>query len=105
MLAAAAYATARRRAGDATPGLGLALVVVPLLTAWALVRPFSEAFPVFPYADGSGDSGDWGTSRLLWSGLGAVALVVLVLSVAEVGRRRPSPRPAPSTPRPPARAL
>jgi len=87
MLAAAAYATWRRRAGEATPGVTLALVVVPLLTAWALVRPFSEAFPVFPYADGSGDSGDWGTSRLLWSALGAVALVVLVSALAEFSRR------------------
>jgi len=88
MLAAAAYASSRRRAGEATPGLGLALVVVPLLTAWALVRPFWQSLPVFPYADGGGASGDWETSRVLWSCLGAVALLVLVSALAEV-RRRP----------------
>jgi len=87
MLAAAAYASSRRRAGEATPGVGLTLVVVPLLTAWALVRPFSEVFPVFPYADGTGDLGDWATSRLLWSVLGTGALVVLVSTLAELGRR------------------
>lgn len=74
---AAAWGTARRAAGEATPGQRWAVAVVPLMTAWALVRPFPRVLPVLPYGfDGSG--GDWAASTRLWASLGLVALVVLM---------------------------
>jgi hypothetical protein len=86
-------AAARRRAsGEPTPGLAVAIGVVPLATAWALVRPFSEALPVFPYADGSGEFGDWGTSALLWQAVAACAVVLLGAALADARWWRPRPR-------------
>jgi hypothetical protein len=82
-LAGAAWAAWRRSGGDPDPGVRLGLVVVPLVTAWALVRPFSQQLPVFPYADGSGDFGDWGASLAGWVALGGVAVVALVAALGD----------------------
>lgn len=83
IVAAAAYAAWRRTAGDATPGLAAAMVVVPLATAWALIRPFAGEVPVFPYADGSGDFGSWDVSRAGWAGLVACSATLLALAISE----------------------
>jgi hypothetical protein len=73
---AAAWVTARRVAGEATPGQRWAVAVVPLMTAWALVRPFPRVLPVLPYGfDGSG--GDWRASTVLWASAGVTCLGVL----------------------------
>ena len=42
------------------PGLLLAATVVPVTSAWAVVRPFAATLPVFPY--GTSSAGDWATS-------------------------------------------
>ncbi len=83
ILAGAAWAAWRRADGDPDPGARMALAVVPLVTAWALVRPFAELVPVFPYADGSGDFGDWGTSLTGWVLLGGLAVLVLTAALAD----------------------
>jgi hypothetical protein len=83
VLAASAWCAWRRAAGETTPGLATAVAVIPLATAWSLVRPLSDAVPVFPYADGSGDFGDWGTSALLWQAIAAGAVVLLTAALAD----------------------
>jgi len=83
ILAAAAYTGWRRAAGDATPGLAAAMVIVPLATAWALIRPFSGELPLFPYADGSDDFGNWDVSRAGWAGLVACAGTLLALAMSD----------------------
>jgi hypothetical protein len=77
----AGYAGWRRAWGDPTPGLALATAVVPLTTAWALVRPFDSTLPVFPYGDSS--AGDWAASTLGWVVLGSLAVVALVAALFE----------------------
>jgi hypothetical protein len=89
MLAAGGYACWRRSGGVAEPGLSVAALVVPVTTCWALVRPFSGPLPVFPYADGRGDFGDWGLSLALWSVLAAVAVLLLLAALAELRWWRP----------------
>ena len=84
VISASAWVTWRRTAGEACPGIRLALGVVPLVTAWSLVRPFSEAVPVFPYAVGGGDLGDWDTSRVAWQVFAVAAAVLLAAALAEV---------------------
>lgn len=88
--AAAAWAGWRRTAGDAMPGVRAAAVVVPVTTVWALVRPFAEQVPVFPYASG-GTYGDWRTSSVAWLCAGAVAVVILALAMTEAAWWRPQP--------------
>ena len=81
MVAGAAWATWRRAVGVASPGMSLAVSVVPLLTGWALVRPFDKQLPVFPYApDGSGD---WSASLAGWACLGVAAGVLLLAALAD----------------------
>ncbi|MFI7587192.1 hypothetical protein ACIB24_08980 [Spongisporangium articulatum] len=80
-LASVAWVTWCRARGEATPGQRWALTVVPLATAWALVRPFERQLPVFPYAFG-GAYGDWTTSAAGWSVLGVAAAAVLVRTLA-----------------------
>jgi hypothetical protein len=70
-------------AGDATPGLAAAMVVVPLATAWGLIRPFAGEVPVFPYADGNGDFGSWDVSRAGWAGLVVCSGTLLALAISE----------------------
>ena len=81
LVAGAAWATWRRAVGVASPGMPLAIWVVPLFTGWALARPFDEQLPVFPYAPGG--SGAWGASLAGWAGLGAAALVFLLAALAD----------------------
>lgn len=80
---AAAWTTWRRASGEATPGARWAIAIVPITTAWALVRPFDTALPVFPYADRG-----WAASGAGWiaAGVGAAAMLTLVL--AHDGRPR-----------------
>lgn len=82
---ALAWTTVRRAGGDATPGQRLALTVVPVSTAWALVRPAQEWVPVFPYATTS--LADWDASTLGWAAAGTIAIAVLVGVLATDGRR------------------
>ncbi|MCL1870276.1 MAG: hypothetical protein FWF90_07670 [Promicromonosporaceae bacterium] len=94
VLVAMAWTTWRRAAGESSPGGRWALTVVPLAAGWALVRPWPDAVPVFPFGPDAG----WRASAVGWSaatGLAGAALaVVLTLDgVPELGQRRPgSPR-------------
>jgi hypothetical protein len=80
---AAAWATWRRSGGDPVPGTVFAFGVVPLVSAWALTRPFPELLPVFPYADGSGNAGSWEVGLLGWSTAAGCAVVLLAAGLAE----------------------
>ncbi len=77
----AGYAGWRRAAGEPTPGLVLATAVVPLTSAWALVRPFDSTVPVFPY--GTSSAGDWAISTAAWLVLGTVSLVALAAALSD----------------------
>jgi hypothetical protein len=77
----AGYAAWRRAWGEPMPGLLLAATVVPVTSAWALVRPFSSAVPVFPY--GTSSASDWAASTLGWIILAALALVALAAALLE----------------------
>lgn len=92
-LAALAWGTARRCAGSATPGHHWAALVVPAVTAWAIVRPAQMRVPVFPYAT-HGVGGSWTSSTVGWSILGATALVLLAGLLVTDGRL---PRPGRSS--------
>lgn len=77
----AAWATWRRSIGVRTPGAAFATAVIPIAAVWALVRPFAESFPVFPYA--SQGFGNWSTSTTGWLTVGAVALLALALVLSD----------------------
>jgi hypothetical protein len=77
----AGYASWRRAWGEPTPGLVLATAVIPLTSAWALVRPLETRLPVFPY--GSSSASDWTTSTVGWLTLGTLALIVLVAALSD----------------------
>jgi hypothetical protein len=77
-LVAAGWVASRRVAGEAEPGHRLALMVVPIMTGWALIRPFDSVLPVFPYADDA-----WARSTLGWSVVGTIGLMGFGLVVAE----------------------
>jgi hypothetical protein len=81
MAAGTAWATWRRATGVASPGMPLATWVVPLLTGWALTRPFDKQLPVFPY--GPGGSGDWDASLTAWACLGVAAIALLLAALAD----------------------
>lgn len=95
----AAYAGWRRAGGEPMPGLALTTALVPLASAWALLRPFDAILPVFPY--GTTSAGDWAASTTGWLVLGAVALVVLAAALSDArwwsvplrGPKRTSPHP------------
>ena len=76
-----AYAGWRRAWGEPMPGLLLAATVVPVTSAWALVRPFDASVPVFPY--GTSSAGDWSASTAGWAILGTLALVVLAAALSD----------------------
>lgn len=87
MVAAAAWTSARRASGVPRPGHQLALVVVPVTTAWALVRPLQTVLPIFPYGyDAS--YGDWQVSAIGWSVLTIISALWLLLTLSEVGPHR-----------------
>lgn len=90
VVAGAAWCACRRASGDGMPGTRAAAAVVPVATTWALVRPFDEQLPVFPYA-AAGTHGSWEMSLLAWLLLGAVSVAVLVLAMAEFAWWRPHP--------------
>jgi hypothetical protein len=77
----AVWATWRRSSGVRTPGVAFAAAVIPTAALWALVRPFAESFPVFPYA--SRGFGNWTTSTAVWLTVGAVALLALPLTLSD----------------------
>lgn len=79
--AGAGYAGWRRVRGEANPGLVVATALVPLTSAWALVRPFEATLPVFPYGDSS--AGEWASSTVGWVVLGAVTLAVLAAALTD----------------------
>jgi hypothetical protein len=74
-----AYASCRRAWGEPVPGLLLAAAVVPVTSAWALVRPFEATLPVFPY--GTSSANDWTASTVGWLALGALSLVLLTAAL------------------------
>ncbi len=88
-LAATAVATTwvtwRRARGEASPGHRWALAVVPATTAWALVKPWNQQLPVFPYTSG-GEYGDWAVSAAGWTAVGVLAAVLLILILTREGR-------------------
>lgn len=86
-----AWATWRRSRGEATPGQRWAIAVVPVSAAWALVRPWEERLPVFPYADGP--TAGWAASTAGWLVATAAALLVLAWTLSRAGR--PLAREAP----------
>jgi hypothetical protein len=77
----AAYAGWRRARGEGMPGVVLATAVVPLTSAWALVRPLEATLPVFPY--GTSSPSDWTSSTMGWTVLGTLALVVLAAALTD----------------------
>lgn len=77
----AGYAGWRRAWGEPMPGLVLATIVVPLTSAWALVRPFGATVPAFPY--GTNSASEWAASTVGWVALGTVALVVLAAALTD----------------------
>jgi len=84
LLAAASFATWRRAGGTAVPARASAALVVVVAAFCGLVRPGFDLLPLFPYADGSGNAGDWATSRVLWASLAGVAVVGLMTALADV---------------------
>ena len=78
------YATLRRRSGHPTPARSIATAIVPVLVFVALVRPFPNALPVFPYTS----LGPWQHSNRVWAALGLISVVVLVVVLSEVRARR-----------------
>lgn len=77
----AGYAGWRRAWGEPMPGLVLATAVVPLTSAWALVRPLETRLPVFPY--GTSSAGHWAASTAGWVILGTLALIVLAAALSD----------------------
>jgi hypothetical protein len=89
MSAGAAMAVWSRGRGESTPGLRIAAVAVPVATVWALARPLHRQLPVFPY--GTSSEAAWQVSTTGWGLLGAVAVLVVVLSLTDIrgpGRAR-----------------
>ncbi len=82
--AGSAYATWRRSRGTPTPALTASTGMVCGATFLALVRPLDDRLPVFPYLD----SGPWADSEVLWVGLGAVSVLVLVVLALEPRTRQ-----------------
>lgn len=78
---------AARVGGATTPGQRWAIAIIPITTAWALIKPLKQQLPVFPYAFG-GPYGDWTTSSLAWSVAGLLAVAFLTLTLAREGRSR-----------------
>jgi hypothetical protein len=93
----AALAVWSRGRGEPTPGMRIAVVVVPVSTAWALVRPLHQQLPVFPY--GTSSATDWQASTTGWALVGALSALGVVLSLTRPwgspipGRRLPAARP------------
>ncbi len=77
----AGYAGCRRAWSEPTPGLALATAVVPLTTAWALVRPLEGWLNVFPYGTSSATA--WATSTAGWIAVGTLAVVVLTAALSD----------------------
>lgn len=81
----ATWVTWQRACGEANPGQRWAIAVVPVTTAWALVRPLARQLPVFPYSFGD-EYGDWVESAVGWTAIGLLAGVLLVLILTREGR-------------------
>ena len=86
-LIATAWVTWCRVDGATTPGQRWAITIIPMTTAWALVKPFKQQLPVFPYASG-GPYGDWTTSSIAWSVAGLLAIGLLLLTLTREGHSR-----------------
>jgi hypothetical protein len=85
VLIATAWVTWCRSRGQTTPGQRWATTIVPLATAWALVKPLKRQLPVFPYAYG-GKYGDRHTSSTDRCATGALAGAVIALTLTGEGR-------------------
>lgn len=77
----AGYAGWRRARGEPMAGLAWATAVVPVTSAWALLRPLRSLLPVFPY--GTSSAGDWAASTVGWVVVGSLALVVLAAALTD----------------------
>lgn len=81
ILAGAAFVGWRRSGGAHSPGIALTIAVVPLATAWALLRPAGGRIPIFPYVTES--PGEWQATVVGWLTVGALALVLLGLALGD----------------------
>ncbi len=79
--AGAAYTSWRRSGGEASPGLRFAAAVVPMTTAWALLRPLDRHLPVFPF--GTTTHAGWERSATGWLALIVIAVAVLGIVLAD----------------------
>jgi hypothetical protein len=79
--AGAAVACWRRARGEASPGLLLAAVIVPVTTVWALVRPLGDHLTVFPY--GTTPTHGWHMSTLGWATAGVLAGLLLIAALTD----------------------
>jgi hypothetical protein len=79
VLAVSAAVTWQRRRGLASPARLAATVAVGAAAYLALLRPFEDSLPVFPYTP----DGPWADSRAWWSALAAAALVMLWTAMTE----------------------
>jgi hypothetical protein len=69
-----------RAGGLPSPGRLIAASVVPVCTVWALLRPFEDQFPAFPYVETS----HWATSRLLWLACAVVGSGLLYAALSDL---------------------
>lgn len=82
VLLTVAIVTWRRLRGAATPARAVAATAVPVAMFVALVRPIEARLPLFPYAS----TGDWATSRLLWTSAVLVAIGIFIALISPAGR-------------------
>lgn len=77
----AGWVTWHRSRGAATPGLAFAAAVIPGALACALIGPFTQRLPIFPYV--AAPEGDWRWSLAAWWVAGLVFLLGLIAALAD----------------------
>ncbi|GAA1505773.1 hypothetical protein [Nocardioides humi] len=82
LLLGATWSVVLRGLGTPSPGARIAPAVVPLAVCWPVAGWLQRRVPVFPHSP-SDAFGDWDLSHAGWQAAGLVAVVLLVLSLAE----------------------